>query len=117
MSEKRNDVERKKADEALKKCIEKWKGLEGKWFHILDEDCYTVDRQGHILSYLGDGYYVIQYYDFIAGAPSTISIVHISEMTEPRCNPSKRWVFYETDEDMRDVYEYKYSKRQPERQT
>lgn len=117
MSLTSNDIHRKKAEEALKHWMEKWKNLEGKWFHILDEDCYTVDRQGHVLSYLGDGYYVIQYYDFLMGAPSNISVVHISEMAEPLHSPSKRWVFYETAEDMRDAYECNYSKKPPERTT
>jgi hypothetical protein len=65
----------------------------------------------------GDGYYVIQYYDFLMGVPSTISIVHISEMAEPLHSPSKRWVSYETAEDMRDAYECNYSKKPPKRTT
>lgn len=63
-----------------------------KFFHIIkDSNYYNVEYQGGILNYIGEGYYLIQFYNFIDGTPSYKQIKNIHEMDN--------WIFYDTAEE------------------
>jgi hypothetical protein len=78
-------------------------GLVGRYFHIFTEDKEsgkkTIQRQGMVRGELGDGYYLVQYFDWWAGEANTMDIHRIESMTPGR------WQFYETSEDMKHWYQ------------
>lgn len=71
--------------------------LVGKCFHIVS-DLKQVVFQGIVRDKIDDEHYLIQYFDFIMGDPSTMKIVEIGLM--------KGWQFYDTDEEMDHWYKY-----------
>lgn len=72
--------------------------LVGRWAHVLDEHG-GVDRQCRILRASGEAAYLVQWYEWISGGPSTMNIVPIEEIG------SGKWVLYESSEDMHAAYE------------
>ena len=70
--------------------------LVGKYFHTFrtypDCDCRTVQYQGHIVAHIQGEYYLVQYFEWIVGEPSTYQIVTIEEMLD--------WNIYEDAEQM-----------------
>ncbi|ACX52454.1 hypothetical protein Adeg_1350 [Ammonifex degensii KC4] len=97
---------RKEKEKRLEEEKEKWKSLVGKFFHSFDEEGY-VQSQGVVLSSLGNGYYVVQYFEWLTGSPCRVSVVHIGEMV------ARKWAFYESDDDMRYAFEYGFVKKRP----
>jgi len=74
----------------------------GKWFHSFDNG--KLIYQGQVLDY--DVYSqlcLVQLYDWMVGAPHGQKLFSINDM--------KEWVFYNTDEEMRDFYEIYYRHR------
>lgn len=70
--------------------------LIGRCFHVFGEN-RKISRQGIIRGTLGDGYYLIQYFEFLMGEPSTMEVVHIRSMIRPALDSQEEgsWQFYE----------------------
>lgn len=80
-------------------------GLVGRCFHVFREDM-KVQYQGVVRGSLGEGLYLIQYYEWLMGEPGTMEIRHVSEMKpgrKPGC-----WQFYEDNEHMNFWYESRH---------
>lgn len=77
-------------------------GLIGRSFHIFGDDG-KVSRQGTVVAYCEEGYYLIQYFEWIMGEPSTMAVVHLKEMmTSPEQDrQTGSWQFYEDVEQMK----------------
>lgn len=77
-----------------------WNTLVGKFFHTFEDEGY-IQRQGMVLGDLTDGYFMVQYFEWLSGSVSFYGtqIVHIREM-------ANAWAFYATDAAMREAYEY-----------
>jgi hypothetical protein len=77
-------------------------GLLGRYFHIFTEDkdtgTKTIQRQGVVRGELGNGYYLVQYFEWTLGYDDVMEIQRIENMTPGR------WQFYETNEDMKHWY-------------
>jgi hypothetical protein len=60
----------------------------------------------------------VQYFEWFAGEPNTMSIVNISKMVEPEQHRRNGWQFYEDTEHMNFWYEHHYlpKERQSQRQ-
>jgi hypothetical protein len=89
-------------------------GLVGRYFHIFTEDKEngkkTIQRQGMVRGELGDGYYLVQYFDWWAGEANSMDIHRIENM-----KPGY-WQFYETSEDMKNwyaTYRHRYEAQPP----
>jgi hypothetical protein len=87
-----------------KKPVDPVLGLVGRCFHTFD-DKGVLRYQGIVRGDLGGGRYLIQYFDWIMGEPSTMAIIDIEEMMSPRA-----WQFYEDADHMRFWHEYRYQK-------
>jgi len=70
--------------------------LKGKYFHIYENG--EIERQGMVVGAVGLEYYLIQYFDFLIGEPSDMSLVTLSDI-------SGNYKIYETAEEMRTAYE------------
>lgn len=53
--------------------------LVGRFFHTMAETGATFN-QGCVLAYLGDGYYLVQLFSWVDGAPTTQHIFNVSAM-------------------------------------
>lgn len=84
-------------------------GLIGRCFHTFTEDG-SVQYQGIVRGDLGNGRYLIQYFDWIMGEASTLAIVPIERMIEPEGDKRApgAWQFYENAEQMNFWYEHRY---------
>lgn len=71
--------------------------LIGKWFHSFTENG-NLHWQGQVIAKAENGFYIVQTYEWIAGAESTQHIVPIAEMTG--------WLFYSSNEEMKEHYQY-----------
>ncbi len=58
--------------------ITKTNGLVGRCFVIFG-DKRRWRSQGVVRSHLGDGYYLVQFFDVLVGAPSTLQVMHVSD--------------------------------------
>jgi hypothetical protein len=77
-------------------------GLVGRCFHTFRDGGY-VDEQGIVRGDLGGGYFLVQYFEWLSGSPSTLAITHVSDMKpgrDPGC-----WQFYLNEEHMKRWYE------------
>lgn len=72
--------------------------LTGKWAHVMNESG-TIERQCRILRPSGESAYLVQWYEWLGGGPSTMTTVSIDEVG------SGRWVLYESSREMREAYE------------
>lgn len=88
--------------------------LVGRCFHTFDSEG-SVQYQGIVRADLGNGNYLVQYFEWLAGEANTMSIVHISKMLEPEQPRRNGWQFYEDCEHMTFWYEHRYVKSRPER--
>lgn len=78
--------------------------LVGKWFHTFYDDTPSepktsrrVKNQGVIVGPVSEDVFLVQFYDFGMGGPSTLCLFKLEDMMT--------WVFYTDDEDMRHAYE------------
>jgi len=83
--------------------------LVGKFFHTFTEDVPRkgrgeVQNQGIVLSDLGNGYFIIQLFDFAMGEPSSRHVVSFQRMV------ANGWSFYGSDGEMRDRWERYYAR-------
>ena len=80
-------------------------GLIGCCFHIFDAKG-AIRSQGVVRGYLGEGYYLVQYFDWIVGSPSTMEVRPLTDMKPGREDGC--WQFYENNEHMKYWHEYQY---------
>ena len=71
----------------------------GKYFHSFDDEGDVI-WQGKVLEEEQPGWYLIQLYDWLIGAPNECRLVSFNGMTG--------WIFYGDEEDWRDGYEKLY---------
>lgn len=74
--------------------------LVGKCFVIFGKDGQW-NYQGRVVDGLGDGRYMIQFFDALMGYPSTYAVAHIDMMTLRLGRPEGAWEFFENDEHLR----------------
>lgn len=88
-------------------------GLVGKAFHIFGKD-QEISRQGIVVAQADPGFYIVQYFDFIVGNPSTMEVVNINAMTVspvadngsyPESRACGAWQFHEDTDHMNSWYE------------
>jgi hypothetical protein len=77
--------------------------LVGRGFHTFTDDG-RVENQGVVRGDLGDGYYLVQYFEWFVGAPNTMAIWNIRDMKPGR--KAGCWQFYEDTEHMNFWYEH-----------
>lgn len=78
-------------------------GLVGKCFMVFGDDG-KINWQGIIRASVTDQQYLIQYFDWVIGEPSTMAIVNLSTMVSPEPKMDRKpgsWVFFEDDEHLR----------------
>lgn len=68
------------------------------WAHVIGESG-RIERQAQIINCVEPGKYLVQWYGWISGGPTSAEIVSVETMT------SKRWRFYPTGEAMRAAYD------------
>ena len=78
------------------------KGLEGRCFVIWGKgpSGQVAQYKGHVVSHLGDGYYLCQFFDAIMGEPSTMGIYHVASMVDGGRKDGS-FTFFENDEHLR----------------
>lgn len=76
---------------------QKKKGLVGHWFHSIGSD-NQVEWQGVVIENPEPGWYLVQAFDWLAGAPSCQYLVQISDMS--------KWLFYDNSEQLNYSYEH-----------
>lgn len=76
-------------------------GLVGRCFHVFDNNGY-VKYQGIVRGELGNGNYLVQYFDWTTGSLDTMEIRNTSEMKPGRKEGC--WQFYEDSEHMYEWY-------------
>src|SRR5215831_12635152 len=87
------------------KNVELKSGLIGRGFHVFRETKSrkrAIKYQGVVRARIEDGLYLVQYFEWFVGEPSTLELVRIEEMLE--------WQFYEDTEHMNFWYEHRYHK-------
>ena len=78
--------------------------LVGKYFHSFkDGDVSKLEWQGEITDYCGNGFYIVQTFEWGFGCDYVKKLVHISSM--------EGWNIYNDNEEMNEHYEYKYAKK------
>lgn len=107
----KNKTTKTETQKTQKNLISKKVSLAGKFFHsfVIDSETgkRTVQWQGYIYGPVTDcgldGYYYARLFSWIDGMPTDKIILHISNMTYDS------FVFYDSDEEMNEVYYRKYS--------
>lgn len=82
--------------------------LVGKFFHSTkknSQDVQIVVWQGKVNLHIMDDVYLVEVYDWMTGSNATQFLLTLNEMR------NMRFEFYDEVEEMRDTYEYKYSRR------
>ena len=69
--------------------------LKDKYFHLYINN--EIEKQGKIIGKVEDGYYMVQFYDFLIGEPNNMKIYSLEEL-------KKYFIVYETAEDMIESY-------------
>lgn len=92
------DCNRGKGDRVIDLSRTDWNALMGKFFHTLCSGG-RVQQQGQIIGALGQGFYVVRFFDWFVGNETKRQIVHVSDLRRDR------WALYESDESMREHYE------------
>ena len=78
-------------------------GLVGKCFVIFGKDrCFS--KQGHVKAYLGEGYFLVQFFEALMGDPSTLAVFHIEQMGYRDREPGS-WELFEDDAHLREWVE------------
>lgn len=76
--------------------------LINKFFHSFHADG-TLNWQGHIEESCGDGFFLVQLFEWISGSPSNMKLVHIQSMDE--------WNLYNSAEEMNEEFNRKLQYR------
>ena len=66
--------------------------LDGKFLHLLGQDG-KIDRQGMVIEVVGE-YATVQWFNFLDGAPSTVTPVKVDELMVPEYEPYSRVRLY-----------------------
>jgi hypothetical protein len=83
-----------------------WTTLKGKFFHTFDEDGY-VKYQGQIVDLVGDEIAIVQYYDWVVGAPNLHKAVWVSDVVDGA------WALYGNPESWNEAFEIHLVKPRP----
>jgi hypothetical protein len=78
-------------------------GLVGRYFHIFHKD-NEVQYQGIVRGSLGNGKYLVQYFEWVKGEPREMEIRSIEDMRPGRSEGC--WQFYEDADQMNFWYEH-----------
>jgi hypothetical protein len=70
--------------------------LIGKWFHSRKQSG-VIEWQGTFVARVNDDHYLVQLFDWLIGAPSSMRVASISAMAS--------WSVYDDDEEMKIAYE------------
>jgi hypothetical protein len=92
------DCNRGKGTQSVDLSRTDWNALLGKWFHTLCSGG-RVQQQGQIVGSLGQGFYVVRFFDWFVGTETKRQVIHVSDMRKGQ------WPLYESDESMRSHYE------------
>jgi hypothetical protein len=76
--------------------------LTGKYFHSFKDG--KVNWQGQVLDEVVPGTYGIQLFEWLSGHDSDELLIPVKQMVD------ESWVFYKTDEEMRDTFNIKYAR-------
>lgn len=82
--------------------------LEGRCFHTFDAGGF-VQTQGVVRGNLGNGFYLVQYFDWIVGNPGTMEVRSVHDMMPGR--GADCWQFYEDADHMNFWYKHHALKR------
>lgn len=71
-------------------------GLVGRYFHTFREQSgpRVMDYQGTVRGDLGHGFFLVQFFEWMSGEPSTLAVEHLSQMS--------KWQFYLDSAQMKD---------------
>ena len=64
--------------------------LEGKCFHTVVDG--EIDKQGRVVTYVMDGVFLVEFFEWVLGEPSGMGLVKLSEMMD--------WKIYDSAEEM-----------------
>jgi hypothetical protein len=84
-------------------------GLVGRFFHIFGDEG-DVRYQGKVIAQVDPTRYLVQFYDFIMGEPSTLHVFDIDAITAANILNHREpgaWQFYEDDEHWRFWYQHR----------
>lgn len=101
------DCNRGKGDRLIDLSRTDWNALMGKWFHTFCSG-RRVKQQGQIIGSLGQGYYVVRFFEWFRGTETCREVVHVADIRK------QQWALYESDESMRKDYENGISVRSHE---
>lgn len=73
--------------------------LVGKCFVILGKDGAPM-RQGVVRSWIDNEHYLVQFFSYVTGNPTSLAVVNIRSMARYDEN-NFAWEFFDTDEDLR----------------
>ena len=84
-------------------------GLVDRCFVIWTEG-RKVQYQGRVVTELPDGFYLVQFFDFLMGGPSTLAVFHISKFAADPLSARVpgSFEFFENDEHLRDWFDHTY---------
>ena len=71
--------------------------LAGLFFHTFSDS--IVHQQGHVMGEVSPGVYLVQFYEWLMGSPTTQQLFKLEDMFG--------WVFYDNEEDWIAYYEHK----------
>lgn len=77
-----------------------WGELVGKYFHRNDPEDGYVNNQGRIVGRADGGLYLIQFFDWLVGAPNRITAIHSDDFADGT------WSFYAEVDEMIEAHEY-----------
>ena len=72
-----------------------WEGLVTRCFHVLSKD-NKPQEQGIVRAHVKDDVYLVQYFNWSKGQPTTCRLATLAEMMD--------WQFYEDNEHMQNYY-------------
>jgi hypothetical protein len=84
-----------------------------RYFHIWGDDGH-VSRQGRVIAQLDPMHYLVQFYDWVVGAPSTLHVFSVDTMTLANAKDERApgaWQFYENHEHWRSWMEHSAPRR------
>jgi hypothetical protein len=101
-------------EKRVKQAADPWAtGIVGRCFHIwgqTERGSPTIQYQGVVRALVDQDKALIQFFDWIVGEPSTLSIVSLATMVRdpPDSRKAGSWQFYENVEHMSFWYDHRY---------
>jgi hypothetical protein len=78
--------------------------LVGRWFHSWKDG--KIQWQGQVVGEVAPQLYRVTTYEWFLGIDTTEHLIPLQRMVD------EHWTFYNTDEEMRDYYQYRYNHKQ-----